>query len=938
MRKLLVTLCIFLIGIIVNAQLVTTDPPLPIVTNPVTVTFNAALGSGGLAGYTGDVYAHTGVITQYSAGGSDWQYVMTDWGENTPETKLTRIGQDLYSLNITPAIRDYYGVPANEKILQMAFVFRSAAQVGGIWLEGKTESGGDIFIDVFEPGLSVSFALPQQFPVIVQLEESFITEVNANEADSVMLYKGNELLKQVAGNYLRDTITASEDGKFCIKAIAKNSEQMVADSFYYHVRPPVTIEARPAGVFDGTNYTGNQLVVLSLFAPYKEYIYVIGDFNNWDIDEAYYMKRTPDGMRYWIEIDGLEPGKEYVYQYFIDGKIRVGDPYADKTSDPWNDQYIPESTYPGLIDYPAGKTTGVATVLQTNQVPYEWEAGDYTPPAVTDLVIYELLVRDFTTEHSYAAVIDKLDYLEDLGVNAIELMPVNEFEGNLSWGYNPSFYFAPDKYYGPKNELKRLVDECHKRGMAVLIDLVLNHSYDLSPMVQMYFDGSKPTSENPWYNVNHNFANADAQWGNDFNHESLYTQAFVDSVNSYWMSEYKIDGFRFDFTKGFSNTYHGTNDPWGSNYDAARVSLLKRMADEIWERKADAIVIFEHLAVNTEDKELADYGILMWGNMNYSYGEAAMSYHDNGKSDFSWISYQKRNWNDPHVVGYMESHDEERLPFKCYSWGNILDDYNIKDTTIALRRMAMNALFFFTVPGPKMIWQFGEMGYDYSIDYNGRTGEKPVRWDYLDDSRRKYLADFYGALIGLRIEQPVFETEDFDLFVAGAMKKMTLAHSTMNVLILGNFDVKEGTIVPGFAHTGTWYEYFTGQPLEVTGLATTMTLQAGEYRMYTDVQLPTPIIGTGIEDNDDRSEGFLKVYPNPSRDFNIEVELTEPCLLNIIVYDIMGRKVDEIVKASFNSGNHKFNWSVDNKGLNSGVYFIHATSEKSSSVKTLILP
>jgi hypothetical protein len=455
-------------------------------------------------------------------------------------------------------------------------------------------------------------------------------------------------------------------------------------------------------------------------------------------------------------------------------------------------------------------------------------------------------------------------------------------------------------------------------------------------MVQMYFDGSKPTAENPWYNVDHNFANTDAQWGNDFNHESPYTQAFVDSVNSYWMSEYKIDGFRFDFTKGFSNTYHGTNDPWGSNYDAARVSLLKRMADEIRERKSDALIIFEHLAVNTEDKELADYGILMWGNMNYNYGEAAMSYHDNGKSDFSWISYQKRNWNDPHVIGYMESHDEERLPFKCYSWGNALDDYNIKDTTIALRRMAMNALFFFTVPGPKMIWQFGEMGYDYSIDYNGRTGEKPVRWDYLDDSRRKYLADFYRALIRLRVDQPVFETEDFDLFVAGAMKKMTLAHSTMNVLILGNFDVKEGTIVPGFAHTGTWYDYFTGQPIEVTDLAGTMTLQAGEYRMYTDVQLPVPIIGTGINDHDDTGEGSLNVYPNPSRDFNIEVTLDDRSDLHLDLFDLSGRQLGTIYNGQLPAGTFRFNFSGSEYNLKGGLYFLRSTTgSKSETVKIL---
>ena len=80
-------------------------------------------------------------------------------------------------------------------------------------------------------------------------------------------------------------------------------------------------------------------------------------------------------------------------------------------------------------------------------------------------------------------------------------MPVNEFEGNTSWGYNPSFYFAVDKYYGTKNDLRTFVDECHSQGMAVIIDLVLNHSFGQSPFYLLYKDADgKPSTDNPWYN------------------------------------------------------------------------------------------------------------------------------------------------------------------------------------------------------------------------------------------------------------------------------------------------------------------------------------------------------------------------------------------------------------------------------------------------------
>jgi 1,4-alpha-glucan branching enzyme len=935
MKKISIALYLFILPICFYGQLIVTDPPMPISTEAVTIIFDATQGSGGLAGYTGDVYAHTGVITQYSTGGSDWKYVKTNWGQNTPDTKLTRIGQDLYSLQITPEIHGYYGIPLDEKDFKMAFVFRSGVQVDGTWLEGKTETGGDIFIDIYEAGLSVSFGQPQQFPVIVKLNESFITEVNAIEADSVFLYRNGNLIKADSGNYLLDTISATDFGKFLVKAMAKNQNGAVVDSFYYHVRPAVMIEDLPAGIRDGINYTGSQSVVLSLLAPKKEFVYVIGDFNDWDISQDYYMKLTPDSLRFWVKIDNLVPGKEYIFQYYIDGKIRVGDPYADKVSDPSNDSYISNITYPDLIQYPYGKTSGIATVLQTNQAPYNWEVDNFTPPAETDMVIYELLVRDFTSKHSYLGIIDSLDYLDSLGINAIELMPVNEFEGNLSWGYNPSFYFAPDKYYGPKNDLKRFVDECHKRGIAVLLDLVLNHTYNSSPMVQMYFDGTNPTPDNPWYNVHSNFENPDAQWGNDFNHESPYTQAFVDSVNSYWMNEYKVDGFRFDFTKGFSNTYHPMTDSWGSNYDAERIVLLERMANEIWKRKPDAFVIFEHLSVNTEEKVLANYGVLLWGNMAYNYQQAAMGYHDSQSSDFAWISYKIRGWNDPHVLGYMESHDEERVAYKCETYGNSLGDYSIKDTTTALRRLAMNALFFFTVPGPKMLWQFGELGYDYTINYNGRTGEKPIRWDYFNDFRRKYLYDFYGALIKLRTEHPAFETTNFNLYVGSALKKIVLVAPEMDVVILGNFDVQAGTFVPGFTHTGTWYEYFSGQPYEVSDISLPFPLEAGEYKLFTDVQLETPQIHTGLPEG--RKDGsFMHVFPNPAEDFSIRVNLDNPSWLTLDVFDLAGRKVNEVFDGRLQSGLHEFIWSGREAGLNPGIYILRVTTDNKSQVAKLI--
>src|SRR6185436_18836789 len=210
----------------------------------------------------------------------------------------------------------------------------------------------------------------------------------------------------------------------------------------------------------------NTSATLVLYAPNKTSVVVIGDFTNWATNCAYQMKRTPDGNYYWLTLTGLTPGTEYAYQYLIDNNIRTADPYTQKVLDPDNDQYINAVTYPNLKPYPAG-ATGIVSILQTAEPQYTWQVPSFTKPDKRNLMIYELLIRDFSAEHSYQSLIDSFRYLKNTGINAIELMPVNAFDGNESWGYNPDFYFAPDKYYGPKNKLKEFVDVCHLNGIAV---------------------------------------------------------------------------------------------------------------------------------------------------------------------------------------------------------------------------------------------------------------------------------------------------------------------------------------------------------------------------------------------------------------------------------------------------------------------------------------
>ncbi|MBC6112279.1 alpha-amylase family glycosyl hydrolase [Pedobacter fastidiosus] len=589
----------------------------------------------------------------------------------------------------------------------------------------------------------------------------------------------------------------------------------------------------PAGAKDGVAFiNGGTSAIVTLYAPGKTSVSLIGEFNDWS-SSASVMKKTSDGNTWWIQVDNLNPNTEYAYQFLVDGTLKVADPYCEKVLDPVNDQFITSVTYPNLKAYPTGKTTGIVSVMQANQPVYSWKNAGFVRPDKNNLVIYELLIRDFTTDHSYASTLTKLDYLVSLGINAIELMPVNEFEGNLSWGYNPSFYFAPDKYYGTKTALQNFIDECHGKGIAVIMDMVLNHSFGQSPMVQLYFDGSKPTSASPWFNVDpkHPF-----NVGYDFNHESAATKYFAKNVMKFWMQQYKIDGFRFDLSKGFTQKT-SSDDSQFRLYDAGRIAIWKEYNSFI--KSVDPnnfYVILEHFAEESEEKVLADEGMMMWNNLNYNMNEATMGWL--GNSDFSWGFYAKHGFTkSENLVTYGESHDEERLNYKNISFGNISGTYAIKgNLPTSLKREELAAAFLFSIPGPKMVWQFGEVGYDISIDFNDRTGQKPIKWDYYTDPNRKALYDAYAKFIKLKRNNTIFNSTNSTYNLSGGVKYIKLVEGANTVVVVGNFDVVNQTANIDFGSSGTWVDA-VGSAINLSSNTYAGVLAPGEYHIFSKTAL-----------------------------------------------------------------------------------------------------
>ena len=920
-------LFIILLGLLspLAAQILQWTPLFATADDTISIIYDAKKGDGGLVG-AGEIYAHTGVLTENSKGSWDWKYVKTAWGQNTPETKLTPLGDNKWQIRFH--IRSYYGLPADIKATHLAFVFRNANSSR----TGRDTDGGDIFLPLSAPGMSFLILAPQKRPAFYNVGDSVHIEAVSTNARKMRLFLDEQLVSHSQSDTLAFHALASAPGK--IRARIEAVDSLGASRsllFYYLVNAPLTVQPLPDGAQFGVSELSPTQVILALQAPQKNFSYLIGDWSDWEADPNYYMKRTPDGETYWLQLQNLTPGDIYRYQYWVNGKVKIADPYAELVLDPANDKYIDAATFPDMPDYPVGKTEHIVSVLQTGIPDFTWN-DSFQRPAQEKLVIYELLVRDFIKAHNYATLIDTLDYFSRLGVNAIELMPVNEFEGNLSWGYNPSFYFAPDKYYGRKQELQRFIDEAHKRGIAVILDMVLNHSYEQSPLVRLY---QSTMWQNPWYNEKS--PNPDFAWGYDFNHESRATQQFVDRVTSHWLTTYHVDGFRFDFTKGFTNT---PGNGWA--YDQARINILQRMADHIWSVDAAAYVILEHFTDNSEEKKLTDYGMMIWGNSNSNYNEATMGYHDNGKSDFSWGVYKKRGWSKANLVTYMESHDEERLMYKNLRWGNSSGAYTVQNTATALARMEAAAALFFPIPGPKMLWQFGEMGYDYSIDKNGRTGEKPIRWDYLDDPDRRRLFNVFAALIKLKQKHKAFSSADFTTSFAQPVKWMKINDDSTNVLIIGNFDVVDAAKDVTFQHAGEWYDYFSGEALTLNSAQKSLTLHPGEYHIYTDAPLQTP--NTKISAPDDKTVGRLLLpqnYPNPfNPNTTITFSLPQPEKVLLSVYDLAGRQVRQLVDSALTAGQHHVAWDgreEHGRAVSSGVYFCRLRFGDEVRVRKMLL-
>lgn len=597
---------------------------------------------------------------------------------------------------------------------------------------------------------------------------------------------------------------------------------------------------RPEGIVQGIYYDASNKTKVTLctyaasITQAAKRVFLFGDMTDWTLQAKYQLYK--DGNYFWITVTGLTPGRKYKFQYAVeraDGTRKlISDLYSETVLHP-DDKYEPKQVDPTIPSYPSDKgADGYVTVIQTNQAEFAWSDAtlNFQRPNKNNLIIYELWVYDYTSQKSISGLMERLDYIQNLGVNAIELMPVCEFEGNYSWGYNPTHYFALDKAYGSPKMFKTFIDECHKRGIAVIMDMVFNHATGSNPMNKLYPYGTD-LSSNPWFNTNPPHGdNVYEDWNHDF---APAHEMFIRALK-YWIQEYKVDGYRLDLSHGLC----------GPSYNAVKnlKDYYQKGVKEA-DAKGDAYMILEHWGNNmgNDRPQLVSAGMMCWENTNPAYLQTAMGWlkpDGEGHTD-AFTAANKKSY-----VSYCESHDEERMQYKAkkYGAGNLTTSESARIARVP-EQVAFNVL----LNGPHMLWQFEELGYDFSIncdakhpdaennDYRCSVKPRPEDYDYFTNADRVAAFTKCAQVITLRTQlmPDVFINNSPTVSVNSYQVLRTIKWSD-KVYAVGNFSATstQTATLP----SGTWYDYLNG----TAPASSSYSLAPGEFKVFTSTPVEAP--------------------------------------------------------------------------------------------------
>lgn len=538
-------------------------------------------------------------------------------------------------------------------------------------------------------------------------------------------------------------------------------------------------------------------IEFSLFAPYLEQAAIQGDFTEWKNHD---LEKGDDG--YFRATFELTDG-DYEYKFCV------------KSNSPWQLGEWVCVTDPMATDVNEMNNDNAVVHVDKGKIivdKYEWRHDMDPLPGDVELVIYELHVKDFGG--NFKGVMDRLDYLSGLGVNAIELMPVGEFPGDTSWGYNPRHFYAVESAYGQSADLKALIDECHGRGIRVILDLVANHGQDETPLAQIdhnYWFKENNTDEfqfGPKFDYNH--------W--DDNYKLFPARKFMNEVAFHWATEYHLDGLRFDATALIDN-----------------FDFLHWLGDAVKQNSGmkPFYLVAEHLPI---DPAIVGYGKPMDGLWHdYFYWQMTANMRE---SEFS--GWQPFDWDKTQdaieparggiigptaAVNYISNHDHSRLMYE-------LGTANITGEK-AFRKCKLAAAVEMTVVGVPMIWMGEEFGeyWDKSIE------PRPLHWELLENQENSDLFHYYSGLIFLRKTTNALKTEHIE-FIHLDEENKVLAWKRWDdgggmVVVVANFsdDSLGDYAVPNFPD-GEWHEFIFDYDHQVEGSQSVDALGPSECKIY----------------------------------------------------------------------------------------------------------
>jgi 1,4-alpha-glucan branching enzyme len=521
-------------------------------------------------------------------------------------------------------------------------------------------------------------------------------------------------------------------------------------------------------------------VAFRVWAPHAQRVSVIGSFNDWLSDK--HPLQAEENGNWYTDVAEAQIGDQYKFLLTTaQGDYQRIDPYAREVTG----------------------SVGNAIVHDPH---FDWEGDDFHLAPWNELVIYELHVGTFSDDENdnlsgqFASVTARLGHLKKLGINAIQIMPVGEFAGDRSWGYNPAHIFSVELAYGGPLAFKRFVKRAHQQGIAVILDVVYNH-LGPSDLDLWQFDGWSENNRGGIYFYNDD--RAITPWGEtrpDYGRGEV-RQYLLDNVFM-WLGEYHVDGIRFDCTQ-FIRTVDGSSDhdlPDGW-------SLLQWINTQVSEKFPGRITIAEDLQNNmwlTKDVGTGGAGFgSQWDAMFvHPIRQAVITSEDEQRSLAAIRDAFCYRYNDDAFdrVIYSESHDEvangqARVPHEV--------NPNDPKNWYAQKRSSLAAAMVFTAPGIPMLFQGQEF-----LEGGWFRDTVPVDWDQKDEFQG--IVRLYRDLIRLRLNR-----DGFTRGLCGQFTQVSHLHDESKVIVFHRWDkggpADDVVVVANFFNE-PWDGYVIGFP------------------------------------------------------------------------------------------------------------------------------